>query len=278
MKLGIIADPHLSPAGTRVTSYHTQYQNADVMVAYRLALQRCVREGADGIVLLGDISNSGDTESLEAGVRLAAETGLTVWAVSGNHDCFLRTDAFFEVVRQVRADNVRLARPSGEMVGGRGPRVAGISVTSGEWGYAAGPNGRPDVLRWGSEPVVWLTHYPIISFAEKVWEVGLVYGDELEDLEEVARPLLERSAPTIAVSGHEHLRDASVVRGVLQVACAALVEPPFEVTFLDFELEGETIAVRRETVPLVSSPLIYLPAFSPPQQEWVFEAGTWRSR
>ncbi|HLL40791.1 MAG TPA: metallophosphoesterase [Rubrobacteraceae bacterium] len=130
MRLGIISDAHLSPPGTKVSAFHTGYETTEIVATYRLALPRCVQEDVDRIVLLGDLSQSGDGESLEMGVRLAAETGRRVWAVSGNHDCFERTDALDVAVRRVAADNVKLATPAGEVVGGE-PRVAGLCTTSG---------------------------------------------------------------------------------------------------------------------------------------------------
>ena len=103
--------------------------------------------------------------------------------------------------------------------------------------------------------------------------------DDLEDLDEVARPLLERPVPTVVVSGHVHLRHACMKGALLQVSCAALVEPPFEVTLLDLEIEPESgrLVARREAVPLLSSSAVRCPVLSPPQQEWVFEAGEWRT-
>ncbi len=277
MRLGIVADAHLGPAGTTVPAFHVEYGNADTLTTYQLALRRCVREGADGLVLLGDLSHSGDEESLEAGVRTAAETELAVWVVTGNHDCFSREDALADAVQQVGAENVRLLTPDGE-AGAESLRLAGFSVTSGSWGYAAGPTGRPDVSRWGDdECVVWVTHYPAVSFSGEVSAAGLVYGDDLEDLEEVTRPLLEREAPTVVVSGHVHVRATHVEGPVLQVSCAALIEPPLEVTFLEVESEGDRVEVRRESALLAPSLTVRPPAFSPPEQGWAFKASVWRS-
>jgi calcineurin-like phosphoesterase family protein len=249
---------------------------SDTMKRYRLALRRCVREDVDGVALLGDLSWSGDGESLEAGLRLAAKTGRRVWTVSGNHDCGERVDALARAVRWIGEENVRLATPEGEVVGG-GLRVAGMGVASENWGYTARSGGEPDVLGWGDELVVWLSHYPMISFAEKASRAGLYYGDnDLEDLEEAARPLLERPAPTIVVNGHMHMRDACVAGKVLQISCAALVEPPFELTFLDIEREGDRITVRKESAPVAPLPDdVRLPVLSPANQGWVFEAGAW---
>jgi predicted phosphodiesterase len=282
LRLGLIADPHLGPDATSFPptlgfpSIPIEYAMSDTMRRYRFALRQCVREDVDGVALLGDLSWSGDSESLEAGLRLAAKPGRTVWAVSGNHDCGERVDALTRAVRWVGVENVRLASPEGEAVQG-GMRVAGMGVTSENWGYTASSGGEPDVLGWGDDLVVWLSHYPMISFAEKASRAGLYYGDnDLEDLEEAARPLLERSAPTVVVNGHMHIRDACVAGKVLQISCAALTEPPFELTFLDLEREGDRIMVRKESVPVVPPPDdVRLPVLSPPKQEWVFEAGAW---
>ena len=114
-----------------------------------------------------------------------------------------------------------------------------------------------------STTVAWFTHYPAISFSEEVSSAGLVYGDNLEDLEEVARRLLAREAPTVVVNGHVHLRATRIEGPVLQVSCAALVEPPFEVTLLDLvKLGGGRVKVRRESTSLT----VRSPAFSPPRQ------------
>lgn len=273
MKLGIIADSHLGPGGTRVGAWHSEYYMSDTVTAFRYALQRCVEEGVDGVVLLGDISNSGDDWSVETGVRMAARTGLPVWVVSGNHDCFEQVEAVREAVRRVGAGNVRLAAPEGAMV--EGVRVAGASIAMDD-AWVSRADGRPDVSRLGDEPGVWLTHYPLISFEETTREAGLLYGDELADREEVLRPLVERPQPTVVVSGHVHLRVDRVAGPVLQLACAALVEPPFEVTFLDVERGERQVSVRVENVALVPSLTVRTPTFTPPKREWVFEAGEWR--
>ncbi|HZC18805.1 MAG TPA: metallophosphoesterase [Rubrobacteraceae bacterium] len=274
MRLGVIADAHLGPPGRAVPSYHSGYENADTIKGYELALRRCVEGGADGVALLGDLSNAGDNGSLETGLSLAARTGLPVWVVSGNHDCGERKDALAEAVQRVGAKNVRLATPEGEAL--KGVRVAGVSVASEGWGYANYADGRPDVQEWGDDAIVWLTHYPVISYADEAEKRGLVYGDNLEDLEELAAPLLGRRAPTVATTGHVHLLYSCISGSVLQVACPGLVEPPFEVTFLDLEPENEGFFVRRKTEPLVSRHPMRVPHLSPLEQEWRFERGSWR--
>lgn len=268
LRLGILADPHLVP---------NDHATDGDMARYRSALRRCVREGVDGLALLGDLSWSGDDASLEAALRLAARTGLAVWAISGNHDLGEREDALAGVVRRVGAKNVRLATPAGEVFGGEDVRVAGLCVASDDYGYTAHSDERPDVSGWGEETVVLMSHYPMISFRERAEREGVYYGDnDLENLEEVTRPLLGRAAPTVVINGHMHMRDDCAAQQVLQISCAALTQPPFDVTLLDLETGGGGISVGVERIPVAPSPDdVRLSTLSPTRLRWVFEEGTW---
>ena len=269
LRLGILADPHLVP---------DDHATDGDMARYRSALRRCVREGVDGLALLGDLSWSGDAASLEAGLRLAARTGLAVRAVSGNHDLGEWEDALAEAVRRVGAKNVRLATPAGEVFGGEDVRVTGLCVASDNYGYTARSDERPDVSGWGEETVVLLSHYPMISFRERAEREGVYYGDnDLENLEEVARPLLGRTAPTVVINGHMHMRDDCAAEQVLQISCAALTQPPFDLTLLDLKTGGGRISVGVERIPVAPSPDdVRLSALSPARLRWVFEEGMWR--
>jgi hypothetical protein len=81
LRLGIVTDPHLEVAGTSspsvlgFPSVPAEYERDEYVMRYRHALQRCVREDVDGVVLLGDLSRSGDDETLRAGVRLGVPHG-----------------------------------------------------------------------------------------------------------------------------------------------------------------------------------------------------------
>jgi Calcineurin-like phosphoesterase len=267
LRLGILADPHLVP---------NDHATDGDMWRYRSALRRCVREGVDGLALLGDLSWSGDTRSLEAGLRLAARTGLAVWAVSGNHDLGERGDTLARTVRRVGTKNVRLATPADEAFAAEGIRVAGLCVASDNYGYTARTDERPDISGWGEETVVLLSHYPVISFRERAEREGVYYGDnDLENLEEVARPLLGRATPTVVINGH--MRDDCAAEQVLQISCAALTQPPFDVTLLDLKTGGGRMSVGVERIPVAPSPDdIRLSALSPARLRWVFEEGMWR--
>jgi hypothetical protein len=200
-----------------------------------------------------------------------------VWVVSGNHDLGEREDALVEAIRQVGVENVRLATPKGELVTAKDVRVAGLCVASDNYGYTARSDERPDVAGWGEEPVIFLSHYPMVSFRERPEREGVYYGDnDLENLEQVQRPLLEREAPTIVVNGHMHMRDDCATDKLLQVSCASLTQPPFDLTILDFKAMVNQVSVGVERIPVASLPDdIYLSALFPARLRWVFESGAW---
>lgn len=258
----------------------TRSSSADTMMLYRLALRRCVVEGVDAIVLLGDLSESGSVETLQIALGMAAETSLPAWVVPGNHDVKESSDALTVALRRIGACNVRLAGWDGEASGDGfgGLRVAGLSVEGGTRGHPVSGSGGVDIEEWGENAVVLLSHYPVVSSRARVEWAGLEYAGDLAGSEGLSGTLVARPAPTVVLGAHLHLRDALVEGSVLQLSCGPLVEPPFEVTFLDIEVEGSRVAVRRESVPVISSPDGQpLPVLSPAEDEWVFEAGTWIS-
>lgn len=106
---------------------------------------------------------------------------------------------------------------------------------------------------------------------------GLKYAGDLENVAEGAPLLLRRTAPTVILHGHLHIGHAEARGTVLQIGCAALVEPPYAVNVLNVRWSGDDLVVEHQEVPVAPSPDVTLPRLSPPSQRWVFNAGTWRS-
>ncbi len=279
MRFGIITDVHLASAGAGSLSWHNAYAMADVVTRFRDALARCVAAEVDAIAVLGDLSNDGDDASLDDGVRLAAASGRPVWLVPGNHDVIARADALATAIARVGAGTVRLAPPGGVPLGG-GVRLAGLAaltcdrLTKDTTVRAAAPLPVP---AWGDDLVLLLAHYPLLSLAERATDAGLKYAGDLADLDALATPLRRRATPTVVAHGHLHLRDASSVGRVLQISCAALIEPPFEVTLLDIARYGGRATARRASTPVAPSPDVRLPVLAPPDGAWMFEAGAWHA-
>jgi hypothetical protein len=226
--------------------------------------------GVDGLALLGDLSWFGDATSLETRLRLA------VWAVSGNHDLGEREDALARTVRRVGAKNVRLATSAGEVFDSKDIRVAGLCVASVNDGYTARSDERPDDSGWRGKPVVLLSHYRYDLFSgEGREEESLLRGQRTR------KP--RRGRPAVVEPGGADRGDqraqahARRLRGGagLQISCAALTQPPFDVTLLDLETGGGRISVGVERISIApSTDDVRLSALSPTRLRWVFEEGT----
>jgi len=292
MRFGIITDVHLVPADSgplswhnayavtdTATSWHNAYAVTDTATRFREALARCVAADVDAIAVLGDLSNDGDDASLDDGVWLAAASGRPVWIVPGNHDVITHADALAAAVARADAGAVRLAPPGGVPLGD-GVRLAGLAALTRDQPpkntavRAAAPLPVP---AWGDDLVLLLAHYPLLSLVARAADAGFKYAGDLADLDALAAPLVRRAAPTVVAHGHLHLRDASSVGRVLQLSCAALIEPPFEVTLLDIARHGGRATARRASTPVAPSSDVRLPVLAPPDGAWAFEAGAWRA-
>ena len=73
---------------------------------------------------------------------------------------------------------------------------------------------------------------------DPVRAAALPYAGDLADREALAEPMVERAAPTVVVCGHLHVREGIAEGSLLQLACCALVEPPFEATVLALDAAG----------------------------------------
>jgi 3',5'-cyclic AMP phosphodiesterase CpdA len=274
MKIGLIADIHLSPPGTPPAAYHNPYAMAEAAIYFQLALARCVEAAVDVIAVLGDLSHHGDAPSLLQGVRLAAATGLPVWVVPGNHDVDKDPAALAQAISRAGMPAVRLARPAGER-GPGGVRIAGLpSLMTGAPEGAAHAVEAPDVAAWGDVPVLLLTHYPLLSLREEATTAGLKYAGDLDNRAAVAEAVLRRAAPTVIVHGHLHLRAAKMAETVLQLACGALIEPPFEFAILEI-VASSGLAVSWDPAPVADAPRAHLPILPSFKRAWTFGAQGW---
>lgn len=277
MRLGIVADLHLAPLPRRPARFHNAYDFAGALDRLRRALERFRAERVEGVAVLGDLSHSGDTGSLR---RVVAEcerlSQAPVWLVPGNHDCRRRLGAVHDAADSAGSPRLRVPGEDGERVA-RGVRVAGVVLGScrGGWWSAARAPLRPD--GWGSEPAVVLSHYPLLSRASALRAAGLRHAGDLRNRSDVVEPLLERAAATVVVCGHLHVREACADGTVLQLACAAAVEHPYELELLDVEGDGRRAVVTRRSVPLGGPDGSGVdPVLSPPVQRFTFSRSRWR--
>lgn len=86
LRLGVIADIHLAPAGTRATSWHGPIHGAQMRSRLGEALA-CLEDDAVGaVVLLGDLTEGADRESANSVLLDCAGLRRPTFVVPGNCD------------------------------------------------------------------------------------------------------------------------------------------------------------------------------------------------
>lgn len=265
LRLGALTDLHEVPDVSRRAAWHNPYDFAGVEPRCREAMGLFDRESVDRVLVLGDVAHDGDLTSLR---RLLAITtsGAPALAVGGNHDSAEPTRRLAEAA----GDSLRLpgwrARREGPL------RLAGLRVvrrTRAGWAAA-----RPPALgTWGSGVVVLASHFPLLSRTAALVQRGLPYAGDLANRAAVEQALVGRSAPTVVLCGHLHVRDSAATGPLLQLALGALVEPPFEATVLDVTTNGFSVEVLRAAHELARVPEGRDPRLAPAIEAWRFSQG-----
>lgn len=272
VRIGIVSDVHLGPPGSPLARWHNPFASGEAGLLLECALMRLREDGAEVVAILGDLSHFGDAASLDDVVGRCAAIGLPVWIVGGNHDDLLHPGALAESVERVGVGDVRVADLAGHRL--RGITIAGVPMADGASGTQ--PATRLPWPDWGDQPVLLLTHFPILSISAAVRAAALADAGDRPDRPVLEERLRSRVAPTVIAHGHLHVRHALADGAILQVSCAALIEPPFEATLLEVELSSEGLIVRRGSVSLATAPpTTVLPVLSGSHQRWRFRGSRW---
>lgn len=280
MKFGVITDIHLypDPNTQKRFAWHNPYPMQRAMAQYDAALERCLAEGVDAIAILGDIAHIGDGASLDVALERAATTGKPVWVTPGNHDCTVRADAIALAVGKRARSRVTLLDAVGERDAAlAGWRLAGLPVASDDGGDSARSLEQPALDAWQDDPVIFLTHFPMLSLAEQCAAAGLKYAGDLRNYADTTAHLQQRSAPTLVLHGHLHVRDELARDSLLQLSFAALIEPPHEMAILELDGDSRELALHRRNVSIASHAAARLPVLAQDETRWQLRDGAWRA-
>ena len=265
LRLGVVSDLHYVRDGGPGLAYHNPFDVPGVLARLAAAIDWFGRERVDALVLAGDLSDDGERAALMKVLGTVAERwrGPT-FAVAGNHDRRVHDDALAEVLRHRASDRIVLARPEGVLLGG--VRVAGPCDRPFAWTEAT--------AAWADDPVVLISHYPMLSRAHVFAEHGYRYAGDRPDHRSARDALRARRAPTIVVHGHLHARDSYRCGTLLQLSVAALVEPPFEATIIDVVSDRTTTSVRRRARSLADDLIVQAPVLAPADETATLRAST----
>lgn len=227
MLLGVVSDLHHTPRPAPGLSWHGPFDVAGALPRLREGLAWFAEQRVDAVAVLGDLSQDGDEESLDAVLAALAEGwDGPAFVVAGNHDTLLRDDAVTAAVARLGDDRIRMA--------GAGAELGGFRL--------AGPG--TGLAGTGDAPLIVLSHYPLLSRADAFAARGLAYAGDLPDGARIAAALAARPAPTLVLNGHLHARDDHRQGPVRQITVGPLVEAPYEVSIFELAADGAELTVE----------------------------------
>ena len=271
MRLGIVSDSHLCPEGTPPGLWHNPLHYDWAEERLRLAIEFLREREVAAIAMLGDLTNFGDETSIGRAVNVLAAAGVPVLVVPGNHDCEQGVAEFRVHVDRLGAPNVAMLAAERRVDGLRFVGLTELTFDNDGWLQIPGVASND----WDGEPVVVLTHFPLIDRRAETEAAGLKYAGGFRDLG-VLRRLRDRSGPSVVLHGHLHVRDAIAEGNVLQITCASLIEPPHEASVVEIEQGGDGLRVSVEHAVIAESDAP-LPVLTGAQGAWTFDGAGWKA-
>lgn len=268
--IGVISDIHLSPPGTPPDGWHNPYPLGQAREMLARAIARCAEENVDAVVLLGDLTHTGDLASLAAVIAETTSLACPVHVLPGNHDFALPPREVRAVVEREGGARLTYAPAAFSVADGLHATTAMLELRSGSGFHASALPRVPD-----GAPLVVFTHFPVLETRERVRAWGFRHSGDLANRADLAATLAGGERPAVVVHGHLHVRDALASGAVLQLGCAALIEPPHELTVIEIESDGELTVTRRTESVATYAPSLRLPVLTPAVQTWRCAGGAW---
>lgn len=274
LRLGILSDLHRTTNPQERHEFHHEHDFTGHPSRIERALDWFAREKVEALVLCGDLTHTADEGAMVALLEECAALELPAIVVSGNHDVAHGEDVLVKGIERVADDRVLRGDPSGEI--SSDIRIAGVHVTPTSGYDFSRLQAMPAVQDWGDELVILVSHLPMLSRAAEVAARGYSHPGDLLDREQAAALLRDRSAPTIVLCGHIHVRDAHAEGPVLQLTQAAMIEAPFEAAVLDVagDLDDGVLATWR-THRTSEKRYEHEPTLVEPSGRWRFADGSW---
>jgi hypothetical protein len=220
LKIGVIADIHAAPADCPPESWQGAYAPASGAALARQAITRLRSEPVDALFVLGDSANDGDHQSMKDAIAAVSSLNAPTWIVAGNVD-LRRNQTELEDSLAAVAPNLRVPTALGRPF--QGFIVAGLRYQGASDNEIALTN-RPNLTPWRDEPVLLISHYPVISRRAEALAGGWKYSGDAHGVGGLDVELAARKAPTIVFHGHLHLKDAVAQGALLQLGFPALIE------------------------------------------------------
>lgn len=271
-RFGIVSDAHLAPATAEPYTWQNTVDLPHSAELLDAGLQWLASQAIDTLVLLGDLTESADSESFEHVRERSFALGVPVLAVPGNCDVdpVQRTTGSFE---QIAGPSLTLA-PALISMEGRG--IIELIGLMGEASTKRLASQRAMDSSASSPDVrVVLTHYPVLEMEADLIAAGFRHSGDLTDRAVFETGLRNSGSPVVIVHGHLHVHDARISGSLLHLSCGALIEPPHHVSAIDIAFGAHGIEVERRVHVVREDPVERLPVFTPGRQRWVWNGECW---
>jgi calcineurin-like phosphoesterase family protein len=271
MRLGIVSDIHVVPAGTPSVTWHNPYPFDRATEFVEKAVAFFNERELDAVLVLGDLTHFGDEPSTRQAVSLLSRLNAPAIAVAGNHDTALPMTDWRVLVDGAGAGRLTMANgaPLATAPALRG--IGAINRVDEPRGYHI-PEGAVEAP--DGDPLVVFGHFPLLVREDEALARGLKYAGLFHWGSDEAR-LRERTAPTVHLHGHLHIRHSVIENAVLQLGFAALIEPPHAVALLEINDRDGGLDVAVEHFDVVPYEAEVVPILSPARESWTFRDGGW---
>jgi predicted phosphodiesterase len=267
VRIGVLTDLHWEDRPPFTREWVNPWDQDGLDARIDAALERFRRSCVDLCVVLGDITQTGDEDALERVLRRVGAVGAPVAAVAGNHDADHDPDLLARV-----ATRCSVLLPARTAFSLDGVAVVGVEIEHVPPLFRAA--GVPPVAAAG--PSVLLSHYPLLSEAQRLADAGLPYSGDLVDRARLEERVRAGGAPVVVISGHIHGRASRRSGPILQLSCGALIEPPFDCTVVELS-PRDRLRVTRTAHRLGPVGSID-PVFTPGEEAWEWVDARWRRR
>lgn len=269
MKLGVLADLHWSVSPDAAGHWHVPYDFDALAMRCTAAIGALTAQGCEVLVVAGDLTHEGDEASCEAALDcVLSRTPVPVAVVAGNHDVLLDPDLVSDRCDVREAWRSAVAAANGNLVALRAVGVGPDATPSRDGGV--------DPVAGDGLATVVISHYPLVSGADRLAAAGLPAPGELAGRGLVLDLLTATRTPTVVLSGHVHARDAVRHENVLQISVPALIEPPHEGAVVDVDPVAGTVRCSRvggSAAPEGGDAMPWL--LAPADERWQFASGSW---
>jgi Calcineurin-like phosphoesterase len=275
-RFAVLSDTHISPAGTADGVWNNATRRSRAGEILMAALAEIVGHGHSTVLMLGDISDDGSTETIRRALSMIAQAGLTACVVPGNHDTAQRADAIDAAAAPVSSCTVLHQAPQPPEPG---IALVGVGLESADGGNTCTAARLPDVTDCTDDLLLWAGHYPLLSQRARLRTAGLRYPGDLVNLQD-ARQAAERfTGPIVVLHGHLHAAVTLRAGRILQLGCPATVEWPHAWTDLTVDTGAGGARVRAWTRPIAGewSKCERNSQLVPLEQSWQFGHGSWHA-